>query len=64
MTHELKTHRLMQALEKQRAIHLENWKAHKKQATFSEQSAEACLISITALDIELVGLENADEESK
>lgn len=59
----------MLALERQKAIHFENMQSHKKQAEFSKQSAEACLISIVALDIEIGDLKSdlkpiQDEESK
>ena len=69
MPYEERIYKLMLALEKQKAIHLENMQAHKKQAEFSNQSAEACLISIVALDIEIGDLKNViepiqDEESK
>lgn len=61
MPYEEKIYKLMLALEKQKAIHLENMQAHKKQAEFSNQSAEACLISIVALDIEIGDLKNVIE---
>ena len=66
MPHELRIHRLIERLEKQKAIHLKNMQAHKKQAEFSKQSAEACLISICSLDIELLDVKTLleNEENK
>ena len=61
MPYEERTYKLIKGLEKQKATHLKNMQAHKKQAKFSKESAEACLISIVALDIEIGDLKNVIE---
>ena len=66
MPYELRIYKLIKGLEKQRATHLKNMQAHKKQAKFSKESAEACLITICALDIEILDVKELleDEENK
>ena len=66
MPYELRIYKLIRGLEKQRATHLANMEAHKKQAKFSTESAEACLVTICALDIEILDVKSLlkDEESK
>ena len=66
MPYEERIYKLMLALERQKATHLKNMQEHKKQAKFSKESAEACLIAICALDIEILDVKSLlkDEENQ
>tara|TARA_B110000285_G_scaffold34114_1_gene36148 strand:+ start:874 stop:1074 length:201 start_codon:yes stop_codon:yes gene_type:complete len=66
MPHELRICKLIERLEKQKAIHLANMNEHKRLVEFSKQNAEACLVTIASLDIAIEDIKALleDEETK
>ena len=66
MPRELRICKLIERLEKQRAIYIANMHEHKRLAEFSKQNVEACLVTIASLDIEVEDIKTLleDEETK
>ena len=66
MPHELRICKLIERLEKQKATHLANMLEHKRLVEFSKHNVEACLVTITSLDIEIEDVKALleDEETK